>query len=138
MRPSYQKRIIEAFVNGESIAEIMAYRKLTRKQAEDVIRRAMCGQREFLSKPNAGIDAQKKGRSSVASDPLLAELIADIVRLDHESLLPDGDMVHVGTNSWAAEWVRRLTDAGIIPANAEAQFSAERRQTGAPCWAFRN
>ena len=49
----------------------------------------------------------------------LAELIADIVRLDRESLLPDGDMVHVGTHSWATEWVRRLTDAGIIPANAE-------------------
>jgi len=74
----------------------------------------------FLGDAGHARTCSKRGLSPVASDPLLAELIADIVRLDHESLLPDGDMVHVGTHSWAAEWVRRLTDAGIIPANAEA------------------
>ena len=57
------------------------------------------------------------GETEVRSDALLADLITDMVRLDDESLLPDGDMVHVGTHSWAAEWVKRLTDAGYIPAN---------------------
>jgi len=47
-------------------------------------------------------------------DTLLAELIAEMVRLDRESMLPDGDMVHVGTHSWASEWVRRLTAAGYV------------------------
>ena len=63
----------------------------------------------------------------------LAELIADIVRLDHESLLPDGDMVHVGTHSWAAEWVRRLTDAGIIPANNSLTVSPDAKREANTC-----
>jgi len=54
----------------------------------------------------------------VRSEPLLAELFADLQRIDETSILPDGDWVSVCVATWAAEWVKRLKDAGLITANS--------------------
>jgi len=54
----------------------------------------------------------------VRSEPLLAELFADLQRIDETSILPDGDWVSVCVATWASEWVKRLKDAGFITANA--------------------
>ena len=51
------------------------------------------------------------------SKALLAELFADLQRIDETSILPDGDWVSVCVATWAAEWVKRLKDAGFITAN---------------------
>ena len=51
------------------------------------------------------------------SKALLAELFADLQRIDETSILPDGDWVSVCVATWAAEWVTRLKDAGLITAN---------------------
>jgi len=51
------------------------------------------------------------------STSLLAELFADLQRIDETSILPDGDWVSVCVATWAAEWVTRLKDAGLIIAN---------------------
>ena len=53
----------------------------------------------------------------VRSEPLLAELFADLQRIDETLILPDGDWVSVCVATWAAEWVKRLKDAGLITAN---------------------
>jgi hypothetical protein len=49
----------------------------------------------------------------VRSEPLLAELFADLQRIDETSILPDGDWVSVCVATWASEWVKRLKDAGL-------------------------
>jgi len=56
------------------------------------------------------------------SKALLAELFADLQRIDETSILPDGDWVSVCVSTWAAEWVERMRDAGLIPANDKAQL----------------
>lgn len=58
------------------------------------------------------------------SKALLAELFSDLQRIDETSILPDGDWVSVCVATWAAEWVTRLKDAGLITANATAQGRA--------------
>lgn len=55
---------------------------------------------------------------AIEPTPLLAELFADLKRIDETSILPDGDWVSVCVATWAAEWVKRLKDAGLITANA--------------------
>ena len=60
----------------------------------------------------------------VRSEPLLAELFADLQRIDETSILPDGDWVSVCVATWAAEWVKRLKDAGLISANAPREAGA--------------
>jgi len=52
---------------------------------------------------------------------LLAKLFTDLQRIDETSILPDGDWVSVCVAVWAAEWVKRLKDAGFITANAQGQ-----------------
>ena len=58
------------------------------------------------------------------SEPLLAELFSDLQRIDETSILPDGDWVSVCVATWAAEWVKRLKDAGLITATAAGQTPA--------------
>ena len=64
------------------------------------------------------MDNDTNGETAVASTGLLAELFADLQRIDETSILPDGDWVSVCVATWAAEWVKRLKDAGLITANA--------------------
>ena len=63
----------------------------------------------------------------VRSEPMLAELFADLQRIDETSILPDGDWVSVCVSTWAAEWVKRLQDAGLITANNAVRGAAEPR-----------
>ena len=64
------------------------------------------------------MDNDTNGGAAVASTGLLAELFADLQRIDETSILPDGDWVSVCVATWAAEWVKRLKDAGLITANS--------------------
>jgi hypothetical protein len=63
------------------------------------------------------MDNDTNAGTAVASNGLLAELFTDLQRIDETSILPDGDWVSVCVAVWAGEWVKRLKDAGLVPAN---------------------
>ena len=70
---------------------------------------------EDLEAENAKL--KKAASRQSRSKALLAELFADLQRIDETSIMPDGDWVSVCVATWAAEWVKRLKDAGFITAN---------------------
>jgi len=55
------------------------------------------------------------------SKDLLADLFANLQRIDETSILPDGDWVGVCVATWASEWVKRLKDAGLITSNGGSE-----------------
>jgi hypothetical protein len=62
MRPTNAKRVVRDFISGKTIAQVMAFRKISRKQAEDAIRDALVRAMNCLIESNVKHEAEAERR----------------------------------------------------------------------------